>query len=421
MTNNVAGIANSNRLQLQFAYDSMGRRIQKIVSIWNSSTLNYQPSTTNRFVYDGWNLLAIINPQSSILQSFMWGQDLSGTMAGGGGVGGLLMASISGTNCLAAYDGNGNITALINTEDKSLMARYEYSPYGELLRATGQFARQNPFRYSTKFLDEESGLIHYGHRFYNPFIGRWINRDSSGEKGGIHLYMFSRNSPIHVFDPNGCDPTSLQTLAVEGPWAEFADEMFTYSSFCLPGGPYSTVQGMGSDMLQAIAIGTCITINDALGGKLLQNIGGDAAFLAYGAAGRAMGAAFYIDCGMDFSQSLACAVVSGRLEALSAIGAGAADVLAGRGPRNGGSDFGANVAQAGYDFARDLQKGDTAYGSLDAALLGAAVNDDNEFGGNIQGACFTFDILNGDAAAAFSDLPEYQGLNAWDMAESLQE
>jgi RHS repeat-associated protein len=198
---NVSSIANSNRLQLQFAYDFMGRRVQKIVSAWNGSAFVSQ--STNRFVYDGWNLLAILNPQSSILQSFTWGQDLSGTMTGAGGVGGLLMASISGTNCFAAYDGNGNITSLINATDYSLAARYEYSPYGELLRETGLLAHQMPFGYSTKFRDEESGLVYYNFRFYNPYLGKWIGRDPTTDQILLQLYLFCHNSPIGRFDSNG--------------------------------------------------------------------------------------------------------------------------------------------------------------------------------------------------------------------------
>ena len=212
-------------LKLDFVYDFMGRRVQKIVSIWNVATNGYVPSTTNLFVYDGWNLLAIINQQSSILQSFMWGQDISGAEPGdrseqsGCGIGGLLMECISATNCFIGYDGNGNITLLINTTDKSLAARYEYSPYGELLRATGLLGRQNPFRFSTKFADEESGLIYYGCRYNNPSIGRWLNRDPLGDifssktnnyfissrniQASIQVYGFVNNSPLCMIDPNG--------------------------------------------------------------------------------------------------------------------------------------------------------------------------------------------------------------------------
>lgn len=234
MTNNVAWIADTNRLKLDFAYDCMGRRIQKIVSVWNSSTLNYQPSTTNRFIYDGWNLLAIINPQSSILQSFMWGQDLSGTMTRAGGVGGLLMATISGTNCFAAYDGNGNITSLINATDKSLAARYEYSPYGELLRATGPMARQNAFRLSTKFWDDESGSVCYGFRCYCPTLGRWISRDSLEEQGGLNLYVAFLNSPINLIDSDGRSIIKSQVAAIISAAAQY---LFALQNGALPSQP----------------------------------------------------------------------------------------------------------------------------------------------------------------------------------------
>jgi YD repeat-containing protein len=168
MNPSVSGLASSNCFRLDFMYDYMGRRVQKIVSVWNVATNNFVPATTNLFVYDGWNLLAVVNSQLSVLQSFLWGNDLSGTSTNAGGVGGLLLASISGTNTFPAYDGNGNITALINATDKTLAARYEYNPYGKLLRETGWLARQNPFCFSSKYYDRESGCMYYGFRYFNP-------------------------------------------------------------------------------------------------------------------------------------------------------------------------------------------------------------------------------------------------------------
>jgi RHS repeat-associated protein len=124
-------------------------------------------------------------------------------MTDAGGVGGLLMANISSTNCFVSYDGNGNVTSLINAADKSLAARYEYSAYGELLRETGLLARQNPFRFSTKFNDTESGLVYYGKRYYCPDNGKWISRDKSDEAGGLNLMSFLLNSPTTGMDSYG--------------------------------------------------------------------------------------------------------------------------------------------------------------------------------------------------------------------------
>lgn len=68
--------------QLLFTYDSKGRRIQKYVS--TNSVAIY----TNRFLYDGWNLIDVLTPNSQIQSSYMWGSDLNGTLQGAGGVGG---------------------------------------------------------------------------------------------------------------------------------------------------------------------------------------------------------------------------------------------------------------------------------------------------------------------------------------------
>jgi len=166
--------------KLNFAYDPKGRRIQKVVST------NSVGIYTNNFLYDGWNLVATISPSSSLINSFMWGSDLSGSMQGAGGVGGLLEMSYYGTsttNCFLAYDGNGNVTGLINAGDGTLPANYEYEPFGELIRATGPLAKLNPIRFSTKYQDDESDLVCYPHRSYNTSIGRWLSRDPISEIG----------------------------------------------------------------------------------------------------------------------------------------------------------------------------------------------------------------------------------------------
>lgn len=176
----------------------------KVVKTWTGSA--FGSPVTNRFVYDGWNLIVILNSQSSILQSFTWGQDLSGTMQGAGGIGGLLLVTAHGganTNCFAGYDGNGNVMLLVNAGDRSTAARYEYSAFGETLRATGPLAKLNPFRFSTKFADGESGLVYFGARYFAPMLGRFVNRDPIEEEGGVNLYVFVGNRPIGVVDPWG--------------------------------------------------------------------------------------------------------------------------------------------------------------------------------------------------------------------------
>ncbi|MFH1417084.1 MAG: RHS repeat-associated core domain-containing protein [Planctomycetota bacterium] len=110
------------------------------------------------------------------------------------------------------YDANGNVGQLVSTGG-ALLARYEYDPYGNVQSSSGSLADANPFRFSTKYFDAEidyadttaDGLYYYGYRYYSPRLGRWLNRDPIGEKGGQNLYAFVRNTAIDAVDPVGKD------------------------------------------------------------------------------------------------------------------------------------------------------------------------------------------------------------------------
>ena len=188
------------RRKLAFEYDARGRRIRRQVFPWSGGGYSATATSDQRFVYDGWNLVAVFNASLTLQTAYIWGLDLSGTPQGAGGVGGLL-ASLTGTTAqFAAYDGNGNVRALADGGTGAWSAQYEYGPFGELVRATGAQAKANPFRFSTKWHDDESDLLYYGHRYYQPATGRWPNRDPIDELGGLNLYGMVGNNPSGYVD-----------------------------------------------------------------------------------------------------------------------------------------------------------------------------------------------------------------------------
>jgi len=168
-------------------------------------------------------MLAELNGKNNdaALVTYTWGLDLSGTFGGAGGVGGLLGISkktVPTANLACLYDGNGNITQLVDMATGDSKAHYEYDPFGNLIQSELLSGLQtwNKFRFSTKQIEEEllipttsssagvsPNLYYYGYRFYSPRLGRWINQDPIGEPGGYNLYGFSGNNGLNAYDVNG--------------------------------------------------------------------------------------------------------------------------------------------------------------------------------------------------------------------------
>jgi RHS repeat-associated protein len=137
------------------------------------------------------------------------GNDLSGSLQGAGGIGGLLARTQNPSTInpeLSAFatayyhaDGNGNVTCLIYTS-QMIAAKYLYDPYGNTLAQYGLLADANTYRFSSKEWNAQLGLYYYVYRFFDPNLQRWLNRDPIGELGGLNLYMYVLNNPVDDTD-----------------------------------------------------------------------------------------------------------------------------------------------------------------------------------------------------------------------------
>jgi RHS repeat-associated protein len=199
---------------IRFIYDYMGRRAAKYV--YDAATNGFADENACRsktvFVYKGWTLIAEYEadtssssstPNLNLKRSFTWGPDLTGG-DGAGGIGGLLAIQDHRTmyegTYNPAFDGNGNVTALVRADTGEVVAAYEYDAYGNPVRTSGYYAKENPIRFSSKYHDNETGLAYYGYRYYSPSMGRFINRDPLREDGGLNIYAMTSNNPIGRWD-----------------------------------------------------------------------------------------------------------------------------------------------------------------------------------------------------------------------------
>ena len=172
-----------------------------------------------RYLYDGMLLVQERNSSNVPTVTYTRGRDLSGSLSGAGGIGGLLARSHGyssgswGSHNFYHADGNGNVTALMASAG-SLQASYAYDPYGRYLNENGGLAATNVMRFSSKpwvgFAGSgTSGLYYYGFRFYDPYLQRWVNRDPIAEDGGLNLYTLVGNDPIAGIDSFGLEDPLL--------------------------------------------------------------------------------------------------------------------------------------------------------------------------------------------------------------------
>jgi len=192
----------SNNVIASYDYDYLGRRFVKFTA---------SSGEVRSYLYDGWNVLIenVLDAggsTSSQERRHTWGQDLSGSMQGAGGVGGLLSTEIAfgvdqGTY-YPTYDGNGNVSEYLDNGG-NWVAHYEYDAFGKMFAGTGSKLESFHYRFSTKPEDPESGLNYYGYRYYDSVTGRWPSRDPIKENGGSNIYAFVNNRVATFIDVLG--------------------------------------------------------------------------------------------------------------------------------------------------------------------------------------------------------------------------
>ena len=85
----------------------------------------------------------------------------------------------------------------------------EYKPFGEFARHEKYGGTENTawYYFTGKPLDDETGLMFYGARYYSPLIGRFITPDtivqSPMNPQTLNRYTYCNNNPVNLVDPTG--------------------------------------------------------------------------------------------------------------------------------------------------------------------------------------------------------------------------
>ena len=167
----------------EYAYDPFGRRIEKKVT--ESGT-----STTTKYFYDNQAILFDYDEVGSIGNRYVHSLNIDEPLA-----------VIAGKDKYYYHaDGLGSIIALTDQSGK-VVQPYEYDSFGNLKDQKSRV--KQPFTYTGREWDKETGLYYYRARYYDPMDGRFIQKDPIGFMGGINLYGYVQNNPVNWTDPSG--------------------------------------------------------------------------------------------------------------------------------------------------------------------------------------------------------------------------
>jgi len=168
---------------VSFKYDPFGRRIYKSSS-----------SATSIFAYDGDNLVEETNSSGTAVARYSQGLNIDEPLA-------MLRG---GATSFYHADGLGSVTSLSSAAG-SIANTYTYDSFGNLTASTGSVT--NPFRYTARESDTETGLYYYRARYYDPSVGRFLSEDPIGFAGGdLSFYTYVSNSVAGLFDQFGLRP-----------------------------------------------------------------------------------------------------------------------------------------------------------------------------------------------------------------------
>jgi RHS repeat-associated protein len=179
-----------------YAYDALDRRIAKVVDGVMTSYI-YDMSAMDPLAYDDITLeftdgiLTRRSAHSNAVDEPLGFE----AYAAQSGVG-------SGAEHAIFADRQGSVIWVTDPATGAVVAGYEYDAYGQITQTTGTLVQ--PYGYTGREYDAESGLYHYRARAYDPASGVFLQVDPiEFESGQLGLYHYVGNDPLGWVDPEG--------------------------------------------------------------------------------------------------------------------------------------------------------------------------------------------------------------------------
>ena len=190
-------------LKAIYHYDPFHRRTRKTIQ-------NGLIATEEKYLYQGDKELGLLDENGALFQLRVMGIGYKGD------IGAAVCLELNGNLTIPLHDYRGNVVCLLDSYGQTIET-YRYTAYGEE-RIYNSAKKQidaplNPWRFSSKRVDPETGLSYFGRRYYDPEIGRWITPDPLWFVDGSNLYSYVKNRPTLFVDPDGLFLDAISQIA----------------------------------------------------------------------------------------------------------------------------------------------------------------------------------------------------------------
>ena len=166
----------------------------------------------------------------------------------------------------------GSVRLVVNASNGNILQRMDYDTWGKVLSDTNPGFQ--PFGFAGGIYDQDTGLVKFGARDYDPETGRWISKDPIRFDGGINLYAYANNDPVNYTDPTGEVAVTGTALLIGGGIGALAGGAVAY----LSGGTSSQIAaaaaiGAGAGVASVLASAAAATATVAAGANALIGAG----------------------------------------------------------------------------------------------------------------------------------------------------
>ena len=201
---------------VKYTYDALDRLIQverpdQIITYTYDALhrcLSKRSAMTTYFLYDGLNEIGSLNEALQIQELRILGATPHAE------IGAAIAIELQNKIYAPIHDLQGNLATLLPLDD-SLPVQYRFSAFGE---ETMDGSLSCPWRFSSKRVDPDTGLIQFGRRFYHSILGRWMTPDPAGKTDGVNLYAYVHNNPLIHSDEYGLVTFDFKHGWVNCPW-----------------------------------------------------------------------------------------------------------------------------------------------------------------------------------------------------------